>query len=68
MYSTQTGDFVRELEPSDHRIARIIIHPDNVSLIIGCTESSELNFWSCQNGIITKRLVRFEFKASPFVM
>ncbi|XP_011870474.1 PREDICTED: WD repeat-containing protein 75 [Vollenhovia emeryi] len=55
-YSTQTGDFVREFEPSEYRIAGIIAHPDNASVIIGCTENGELHFWNCQSGIITKKL------------
>jgi len=58
VYSTQTGDFVREFEPLDYRIAGIIAHPDNASVIIGCTENGELYFWNCQSGIITKKLVR----------
>ncbi|XP_071651739.1 WD repeat-containing protein 75 isoform X1 [Temnothorax longispinosus] len=56
VYSTQTGDFVREFEPLDYRIAGIIAHPDNASVIIGCTENGELYFWNCQSGIITKKL------------
>ncbi|XP_011056912.1 PREDICTED: WD repeat-containing protein 75 isoform X1 [Acromyrmex echinatior] len=56
VYSTQTGDFVREFEPLDYRIAGVIPHPDNVSVIIGCTENGELYFWNCQSGIITKKL------------
>ncbi|KYN04804.1 WD repeat-containing protein 75 [Cyphomyrmex costatus] len=56
VYSTQTGDFVREFEPLDYRIARLIPHPDNISIIIGCTENGELYFWNCQSEIITKKL------------
>ncbi|XP_012060006.1 PREDICTED: WD repeat-containing protein 75 [Atta cephalotes] len=56
VYSTQTGDFVREFESLDYRIAGVIPHPDNVSVIIGCTENGELYFWNCQSGIITKKL------------
>ncbi|KAL6434766.1 hypothetical protein ACFW04_005163 [Cataglyphis niger] len=56
VYSTQTGDFVREFEPSNYRIAGIIVHPDNANVIIGCTENGELDFWNCQSGIITKKL------------
>ncbi|CAK9809581.1 WD repeat-containing protein 75 [Anthophora plagiata] len=63
-YSTQTGDFVKELEPASHRIAGLIIHPENVNLIIACTENGELNFWSCQNGIITKKL-KLKFQEEP---
>ncbi|KAH0956856.1 hypothetical protein HN011_012186 [Eciton burchellii] len=55
-YSTQTGDFVREFEAADYRIAGMIMHPDNSNIIIGCTENGELNYWSCQSGIITKKL------------
>ncbi|XP_014479883.1 PREDICTED: WD repeat-containing protein 75 isoform X2 [Dinoponera quadriceps] len=54
--STQTGDFVREFEPSDYRIAGILVHPDNVHVIIGCTEKGQLDFWSCQSNVITKKL------------
>ena len=63
-YSTQTGDFVRELEPANHRIAGLIIHPENSNLIITCTENGELNFWSCQSGIITKKL-KLKFQDEP---
>ncbi|XP_003708110.1 WD repeat-containing protein l(2)05287 isoform X1 [Megachile rotundata] len=63
-YSTQTGDFVRELEPASHRIAGLIIHPDNPNQIITCTENGELNFWSCQSGIITKKL-KLKFQEEP---
>lgn len=66
VYSTQTGDFVREFEPSNYRIAGVILHPDNVNTIIGCTESGELDFWDYQSGIITKKLVRFMFKLQVF--
>lgn len=58
VYSTQTGDFVREFEPSGYRISGIILHPDNISVIVGCTENGELYFWNCQSGIITRKLVR----------
>lgn len=50
---------MREFEPADYRIAGVVIHPDNSNVIIGCTEYGELNCWSCQSGIITKKLVRF---------
>ncbi|KAL6257883.1 hypothetical protein P5V15_011482 [Pogonomyrmex californicus] len=56
VYSTQTGDFVREFESSNYRITGIIAHPDNASVIIGCIENGKLNFWNCQSGIITKKL------------
>lgn len=57
MLSTQTGDFVREFEPSDYRIVGVVMHPENVHVIIGCTEKGQLDFWNCQNNIITKKLV-----------
>ncbi|XP_003394578.1 WD repeat-containing protein 75 [Bombus terrestris] len=63
-YSTQTGDFVKELEPANHKIAGLIIHPENPNLIIACTENGELNFWSCQSGIITKKL-ELKFQVEP---
>lgn len=58
---------MREFEPSNYRIAGIIIHPDNTNIIVGCTESGELDFWDCQSGIITKKLVRFELNISLFI-
>ncbi|KAG9433300.1 WD repeat-containing protein 75 [Apis mellifera carnica] len=63
-YSTQTGDFVKELEPASFRIAGLIVHPENPNLIIACTENGELNFWSCQSGIITKKL-KLKFQEEP---
>ncbi|XP_053988404.1 WD repeat-containing protein 75 [Hylaeus anthracinus] len=65
-YSTQTGDFVRELEPANHRIAGLIVHPENPNIVIACTENGELNFWSCQSGIITKKL-KLKFQEDPKV-
>ncbi|KAK2582531.1 hypothetical protein KPH14_004825 [Odynerus spinipes] len=55
-YSTQTGDFVQEFEGVDHRISGIVLHPDGFDTVIGCTDNGQLNFWSCQTGIITKKL------------
>ncbi|XP_076674924.1 WD repeat-containing protein l(2)05287 [Andrena cerasifolii] len=63
-YSTQTGDFVKELEPANHRIAGLIVHPENPNAVIACTEHGELNFWSCQSGIITKKL-KLIFQEEP---
>ncbi|XP_076755512.1 WD repeat-containing protein l(2)05287 [Xylocopa sonorina] len=63
-YSTQTGDFVRELEPADYRIAGLIVHPENPNVIIACTENGELNFWNCQSGITTKKL-KLKFQEEP---
>ncbi|EFN76342.1 WD repeat-containing protein 75 [Harpegnathos saltator] len=54
--STQTGDFVQEFEPSDYKIVGILMHPDNMHMIIGCTEKGQLDFWCCQNNIITRKL------------
>lgn len=68
VYSTQTGDFVREFESCNYRIAGIIIHPDNSNVIVGCTESGELDFWDCLSGIITKKLVRFGLNISLFIL
>ncbi|XP_043254565.1 WD repeat-containing protein 75 [Colletes gigas] len=65
-YSTQTGDFVRELEPANHRIAGLIVHPESSNSVIACTENGELNFWSCQSGIITKKL-KLKFQEDPRV-
>ncbi|XP_076285922.1 WD repeat-containing protein l(2)05287 [Lasioglossum baleicum] len=65
-YSTQTGDFVKELEPASHRISGLIVHPENFNTIIACTENGELNFWSCQSGIITKKL-KLNFQEEPKV-
>ncbi|XP_076654715.1 WD repeat-containing protein l(2)05287 [Halictus rubicundus] len=65
-YSTQTGDFVKELEPASHRISALIVHPENFNTIIACTENGELNFWSCQSGIITKKL-KLNFQEEPKV-
>lgn len=56
-YSTQTGDFVQEFEGIDRRISGIVPYPDGYNTVIGCTDNGQLNFWSCQSGIITKKLV-----------
>lgn len=57
-YSTQTGDFVRELEPADNKIAGIAwsSYSDDLSIIIGCTENGVLINWDT-HGLITKNLV-----------
>ncbi|KZC09641.1 WD repeat-containing protein 75, partial [Dufourea novaeangliae] len=65
-YSTQTGDFVKELEPANLRIAGLTVHPENFNTIIACTENGELNFWNCQSGIITKKL-KLVFQEEPKV-
>ncbi|XP_074094761.1 WD repeat-containing protein l(2)05287 [Cotesia typhae] len=56
-YSTQTGDFVRELEPADNKIAGIAwsSYSDDLSIIIGCTENGVLINWDT-HGLITKNL------------
>lgn len=58
IYSTQTGDFVQEFEPSDYRIVNILMHPENDHAIIGCTERGQLDVWSYPSSIIIKKLVR----------
>ncbi|XP_047366330.1 WD repeat-containing protein 75 isoform X1 [Vespa velutina] len=55
-YSTQTGDFVQEFESISRRISGIVPYPDGFNTVIGCTDNGQLNFWSCQSGIITKTL------------
>lgn len=52
-YSTQTGDFVREFEPTDNRLTGIASHPSNLNIIIGCTETGFLVSWDSRNGLIT---------------
>ena len=56
-YSTQTGDFVREFEATDSRIAGIAHHVDCSNTILGCTDSGDLVNWNCQNGLIIKKVV-----------
>ncbi|KAI4488078.1 hypothetical protein M0804_004926 [Polistes exclamans] len=55
-YSTLTGDFVQEFEGVDRRITGVVSYPDVFNTVIGCTDNGQLNFWSCQSGIITKKL------------
>ncbi|KAJ8680540.1 hypothetical protein QAD02_016327 [Eretmocerus hayati] len=54
-YSVQTGDFVKELEPAEHKIINIVLSHEAPDTIIGCTDSAELIFWNCQNGLITNQ-------------
>ncbi|XP_012275072.1 WD repeat-containing protein 75 [Orussus abietinus] len=54
-YSTQTGDFVREFEPLEHKISGISIHPNNTGTIVGCSETADVVFWNCHSGIIAQR-------------
>ncbi|XP_032679109.1 WD repeat-containing protein 75 isoform X2 [Odontomachus brunneus] len=56
VYSTQTGDFVQEFEPSDHRIVGIQMHPGNDCAVMGCTEKGQLDIWSYPSSIIIKKL------------
>lgn len=56
-YSATTGDFVKELEPADHKIVDIFISPENADTIIGCTDNAELVHWNCHNGLITTKVV-----------
>ncbi|XP_008559275.1 WD repeat-containing protein 75 [Microplitis demolitor] len=53
-YSTQTGDFVRELEPAESKITGIA-STENNNTIIGCTENGVLINWD-SHGLITKNL------------
>lgn len=59
-YSTQTGDFVKEFEPADHKLISITLLPYNADTIIGCTDNAELVYWNCQNGLITNKTVSKE--------
>ncbi|XP_011502837.1 PREDICTED: WD repeat-containing protein 75 [Ceratosolen solmsi marchali] len=52
-YSTQTGDFVKELEPASNKIIGIVLSPDSFDTIIGCTDNAELVYWNCHNSLIT---------------
>lgn len=56
-YSAQTGDFVKELEPAEHKIISITLSPENSDTILGCTDNGELLYWNCQNGLITIKTV-----------
>lgn len=48
---------MQEFEGIDRRISGIVPYPDGYNTVIGCTDNGQLNFWSCQSGIITKKLV-----------
>ncbi|XP_015598224.1 WD repeat-containing protein 75 [Cephus cinctus] len=54
-FSTQTGDFVREFESIEGKIAGIASCSHSLSTIIGCSDIGELIFWNCYNGLIIKR-------------
>ncbi|XP_012257158.2 WD repeat-containing protein 75 [Athalia rosae] len=56
-YSTRTGDFVREFEGIENKIAGISSHPDNSEIILACSDIGELVFWNCYNGLIIKKIV-----------
>lgn len=60
-YSAKTGDFVKELEPADHKIISITLSPENPDTIIGCTDNAELVHWNSQNGLITFKTVKNYF-------
>lgn len=56
VYSTQTGEYVRELEgiPSK-KIVAIQCDPNSPKLLYGCTESGDIISWKWKSGVINEK-------------
>lgn len=61
VYSTQTGEYVRELEGIPGRkIIAIQCDSNNPKLLFGCTESGDIISWKWKSGVINeKQFLRF---------
>lgn len=69
VYSTQTGEYVRELEgiPSKKIIA-IQCDQNNPKLLYGCTESGDIISWKWKSGVINdKHFLRFRVGSNAVV-
>lgn len=70
VYSTQTGEYVRELEGIPGRkIIAIQCDPNNPKLLFGCTESGDIISWKWKSGVINeKQFLRFRTHGSTRVL
>lgn len=61
VYSTQTGEYVRELEGiSGRKIIAIHCDPNSPKLLFGCTEAGDIISWKWKSGVINeKNFLRF---------
>lgn len=61
MYSTQTGEYIRELEGiAGKKIIAIQCDSNNPKLLYGCTESGDIISWKWKSGVINeKHLLHF---------
>lgn len=56
VYSTNTGEYVRELEGiPDKRIIAIQCDSNNPKLLFGCTESGDIISWKWKSGVINEK-------------
>lgn len=69
MYSTLTGEYVRELEGiPGKKIVAIQCELNNPKLLYGCTESGEIISWKWKSGVINeKKFLRFYNGANAVV-
>lgn len=56
MYSTQTGEYIRELEGiAGKKIIAIQCDSNNPKLLYGCTESGDIISWKWKSGVINEK-------------
>lgn len=69
VYSTQTGEYVRELEGiPGKKIIAIQVDPNNPKLLYGCTESGDIISWKWKSGVINeKHFLRFRVGSSAAI-
>ncbi|XP_031624324.1 WD repeat-containing protein 75 [Contarinia nasturtii] len=67
VYSSTTGEYVRELEGiSGKKIIAIQCDPNNSKLLYGCTESGDIISWKWKSGVINeKHFLRISAAHSP---
>lgn len=69
VYSTQTGEYVRELEGiPNKKIIAIQCDLNNPKLLYGCTESGDIISWKWKSGVINdKHFLRFRVGSNAVV-
>lgn len=69
IYSTETGEFVRQLDGvAGKKIIAIQCDSNNPKLLYGCTENGDIISWKWKSGVVNeKRFLRFYGGANAIV-
>lgn len=61
VYSSATGEYIRELEGiTGKKIISIQCDPNNSKLLFGCTETGDIISWKWKSGVINEKIfIRF---------